>query len=233
MGEKESLDPGKCRARAVVCLLNQRKLFALTLIETALHAVRLAQTFKRKNEDLGVVLVADRRERNRLVLAALQPVDRCREDSNTLLGANVGSVLEVVVLTLLLGLQPETCEATEVLLCDGLVDSGTSPDTLAVVVRNTDPPVGLALDVTKDNILDWLGQARYLPWDVALPATPCFAQVLQHCVDLILLDTLRHHVHEISHNGSTKLQVEVRLDSLLGDSLRHALTVAALELSAQ
>ena len=57
--------------------------------------------------------------------------------------------------------------------------------------------------------------------------------MLQHCVDFALLDTFRHHVHEIGHDGSTQLEIEVRFDTLLGDSLGHTLRVTTFELSAQ
>ena len=39
---------------------------------------------------------------------------------------------------------------------------GSSPDPLSVVVSCVGPPIGFGLDVTKDHVLNWDGQARYL-----------------------------------------------------------------------
>ena len=55
--------------------------------------------------------------------------------------------------------------------------------------------------------------------------------MLENRVDFVLFDALCHHVHEIRHDGSTKLQVEVRFDSLFGDGLCHTLAVTTLELT--
>lgn len=43
--------------------------------------------------------------------------------------------------------------------------------------------------------------------------------MLQYGSGLVLLDTFRHHVDYVVHNRRAELQVEVRLDALLGDSL--------------
>ncbi len=71
-------------------------------------------------------------------LPALEPVNGRRVDSYSFLCANIRAILEVGVLTFLLCLQIEPRETTEVLLNNGLVDSRTAPDTLAVVVGNPD-----------------------------------------------------------------------------------------------
>lgn len=55
----------------------------------------------------------------------------------------------------------------------------------------------------------------HLPWDVGLPASPGLAQVLQNGAGLVLLDTFRHHVHDVVHDGSAQLEVIVRLHALL------------------
>lgn len=57
--------------------------------------------------------------------------------------------------------------------------------------------------------------------------------MLQNCLRLVLLDRLWHHVKDIVHNRGAKLQVIVRLDTLLGDSLSYALRVTSLELTSQ
>jgi hypothetical protein len=55
--------------------------------------------------------------------------------------------------------------------------------------------------------------------------------MLQNRVDLVLLDALGHHIHQIAHDSSAKLQVEVRFDTLLRDCLGNTLAVSALELT--
>ena len=66
---------------------------------------------------------------------------------------------------------------------------------------------------------------------VGLPATPCFGQMLQDSLCLVLLDRFRHHVKNIVHHGCTELKVVVRLDPLLRHSLRNALAVSSFELT--
>ena len=65
---------------------------------------------------------------------------RRRIYSNSFLGAHVGPVLEVVVLALLLGLEPEPRQSPEVLLADRLVDRRAPLNPLAVVVGDVRPP---------------------------------------------------------------------------------------------
>ena len=55
-------------------------------------------------------------------------------DRDGLLGRNVRTILEVTVLPLLLGLEVETSETTQVLSDDSLVDGGASPDSLSLIV---------------------------------------------------------------------------------------------------
>lgn len=57
--------------------------------------------------------------------------------------------------------------------------------------------------------------------------------MLQDRLGLILLDRLWHHIQNIVHDSRTKLQIIVRLDTLLRDSLRDAFAVATLELTSQ
>ena len=51
--------------------------------------------------------------------------------------------------------------------------------------------------------------------------------MLQDGPGLVLLDALRHHIQDVVHDGSTELQVEVGLHSLLSHSLGHTLGVTA------
>jgi len=71
----------------------------------------------------------------------------------------------------------------------------------------------------------------YLPRNVGFPAAPRLGQVLQNRTGLVLLDTLRHHVHDVVHHRGPELEVEVALDSLLRHGLGHPLGVAPLELA--
>lgn len=43
--------------------------------------------------------------------------------------------------------------------------------------------------------------------------------MLQDSLRLVLLDSLGHHVEDIVHDGSSELEIEVRFDTLLRDSL--------------
>lgn len=57
--------------------------------------------------------------------------------------------------------------------------------------------------------------------------------MLQDRLRLVLLDALGHHVEDVVHDGGAELEVEVRLDALLGDRLGDALGVPALELTGE
>jgi hypothetical protein len=89
----------------VVSLLDEPQLLTLTLIEAGLDAVGLLQPLQRQNEQLGVMLVGEGREGDGGEPAGLQPVDSGGVDGDGLLGGDVGTVLQIVVLPLLLGLQ--------------------------------------------------------------------------------------------------------------------------------
>mmetsp|Transcript_7034 Transcript_7034/g.20668 ORF Transcript_7034/g.20668 Transcript_7034/m.20668 type:complete len:555 (-) Transcript_7034:1166-2830(-) len=217
--------------RVVVGLLDEAQLLALVLVQAGVDAVVLLEALQRQDEQLGVVLVRERREGDRRELARLEPVHGRGVDGHGLLRGHVGPVLEVVVLALLLGLEPEAREPAQVLLAHGLVDRGAPLDALAVVVRDVGPPVGLGLDVAEDHVLDRRWQARHLPRDVGLPAAPGLGQVLQDGPRLVGLDALGHHVQDVVHDRRAQLEVKVRLDALLRDRLGDALGVAALELA--
>ena len=104
------------------------------------------------------------------------------------------------------------------------IDSGTTLDTLAVVVSDRGPPVRLGLDESENDVLDGGGHAGHLPGNVGLPASPRLGQMLQNSLGLVLLDALGHHVEDVVHDGGTKLEIEVRFDSLLGDGLGDSAT---------
>ena len=66
-------------------------------------------------------------------------MDRRCVDRDGLLGTDVRTVLKVTVLPLLLGLEVETSETTQVLLHHGFINGGTTTNTLTIVVGNTIP----------------------------------------------------------------------------------------------
>ena len=170
--EQVALDSRESLVRIVVGLLDQTQLLSLLLVQACLDGVLLLEPLQSQNEQFGVVLVVQWREGDRSELPTLQPVHRGGVDRHGLLSANVGAILQVVVLPLLLGLQPETGQASQILLAGGLVHGRTTADTLSVVVRRVGPPIGLGLDVAKDHVLDRGRQAGDLPRNVGLPASP-------------------------------------------------------------
>lgn len=76
------------------------------------------------------------REGDRCKLPALKPMHSGGVDGSGLFGRDIGSVLQIGVLALLLGLQIQTGETAEVLLDDGLVHSRAATNTLAVIMCN-------------------------------------------------------------------------------------------------
>lgn len=111
-------------------------------------------------------------------------MDGRRVDSSGLLSADVGTILEISVLTLLLRLEVQPGKATEILLDDGLVDGGTTTNAFTIVMSDAAndkpstkgrtrpecqslraPPICFALDVPENDILDSRGHTRNLPWD--------------------------------------------------------------------
>ena len=231
--EQVSLDPRKRLVRVIERLLDQAQLLALRLVKSRRHRVILLEPLEREDEELPVVLVRERRERDWGELAGLEPVHRGGVDGDSLLGGDVRSILEVVVLPLLLRLEPQPGEPTQVLAAHSLVHGGAAANALAVVVRHVGPPVSLGLDVTQNHILDRRREPGDFPRDVSLPAPPRLGEVLQDRLSLVRLDPFRHHVQDVVHHGGAKLEVEVRLDPLLRHRLRHALRVPALKLPGQ
>mmetsp|Transcript_21771 Transcript_21771/g.52021 ORF Transcript_21771/g.52021 Transcript_21771/m.52021 type:complete len:220 (-) Transcript_21771:2237-2896(-) len=217
------LDAREGLVRVVVGLLHQPKLLALLLVEPHRDRVLLLEALERKDEELCVVLVRQRREGDGAELAALEPMHSGCVDRHRLLRGHIRPVLQEVVLPLLLSLQPQASEAAEVLPADGLVNSRPAPDALTVVVRHVRPPVGLLLDVAQDHVLHRRRQPWDLPRDVCLPAAPRLAEVLEDGPRFVLLDALWHHVQDVVHDRGAELEIKVALDALLGHGLGHAL----------
>ena len=88
--------------------------------------------------------------------------DKGLTDGNSLLWGDVRSILEVVVLPLLLCLQVETCQPAQVLAAYCLVHSGSTPNTLPVVVGHIGPPVRLLLHISQNHVLNGSRQPRHL-----------------------------------------------------------------------
>lgn len=66
------------------------------------------------------------------------------------------------MLSLLLSLQVQTSQSPQVLFAHRFVHSGSTADTLPVVVGRVGPPVCFGLYVAEDHVLDGSGQAGHL-----------------------------------------------------------------------
>ena len=150
-------------------------------------------------------------------------MNSCSINSNSLLGRDVRSILQVIMLTLLLCLQIQPGQSSQILLANCLIDCGSSSNSLAIVMSSICPPIGLHLDITQDHVLNGNRQSGNFPWNICLPASPSLRQMLQNGPSFVLFDSLGHHVYNIVHNGSTQLKIKVRLHTLLGDGFCDAL----------
>ena len=144
-----------------------------------------------KNKKLGVVLVREGREGDGAELSAFKPVNCGCVNGNSLLCSHVGPVFQIMVLPLLFGLKPQTCQPAEVLLAHSFVNGGATAYTLSVVVRHRRPPVRFALDKSQNHILNWRWQPGDLPRDVGLPASPSLRKVLLYIVQFTLVGQLQ------------------------------------------
>ena len=71
-------------------------------------------------------------------------------------------------------------------------------------------------------------------WDSGnLPIPPSLGKVLQNGLGLVLFGRFWHHVQDIVHGRRTKLQVVVRLDTLLSDRLGNIFAVTTFELAGE
>jgi len=116
---------------------------------------------------------------------------------------SVNANLEVVVLAFLFGFQVESSQTSEILLTHGLIDRGSTTNTLTVVVSRVCPPVSFRLHVAQDHVLNWRWQTWHLPRDVSLPAAPRFTQVLQDRPRFVLFYAFGHHVENVMHHLNT------------------------------
>ena len=91
--------------RVVVGLLDKSQLFTLGLIETPFDTIRFLQLFQGQDQRHS-------RERNRRELATLEPMHSRSVDRYCFVCADVRSVRKLCVLTLLLSLQVDSCQAT-------------------------------------------------------------------------------------------------------------------------
>lgn len=95
--------------------------------------------------------------------SSVQPVFHWKVCSQYfLLGLFSVCYLQVVVLPLLLSFQVQTSQPPQVLLAHRLVHSGSTADSLTVVVGSVGPPVSFSLHVAQDHVLNGSGQAWHL-----------------------------------------------------------------------
>ena len=130
-----------------VRLLDQAELLPLALVQARLVDVPFLETLEGEDQQLRVVLVRERRKRDRRELARLEPVHRGGVDRHPLLRGDVRAVLQVVVLALLLRLEPQPREPPQVLLAHRLVHRRAAANPLSVVVRHVRPPIRLTFHV--------------------------------------------------------------------------------------
>lgn len=57
--------------------------------------------------------------------------------------------------------------------------------------------------------------------------------MLNDSLRLILPDRLGHHIDNVVHDSGSQLKVILRLDTLLGHGLRHALAITSFELTSK
>lgn len=86
LGEEKSLDTRERLVRVVVGLFDEGEFFTLRLVESSLDTVRLLELLESEDEEFRVVLVRERRERNRGEFAGFEPVNGCRVDCDGLFG---------------------------------------------------------------------------------------------------------------------------------------------------
>lgn len=139
--------------------------------------------------------------------------------------------LQIVMLTFLLSFQVKSCQSSQVLLANSLINRGTPADTLPVVMSRIGPPIRLHLHVPQNHVFNRNRQSRYFPGNVCLPAPPRLGEVLQDRPSLVLLDALRHHVDNVVHDRGSQFEIEVGFDSLLGHSFGNTFGVAAFKLA--
>ena len=85
LGEHVALDASQSLVWVVIGLLHQAQLLTLLLVQPDSHSVLLLQALQGQDEQLGVVLVAQRGEGDESELARLQPVHSgriCRARGN-------------------------------------------------------------------------------------------------------------------------------------------------------
>src|SRR5579859_2228668 len=100
--------------RSIIRLFNQSQFLTLTLIQTTLDAIRLLQLFQRQRQQLGIMFIIERRERNRLESSCFKPMNRHRIYSDTFFGRNVWPIFEIIMLTFLFRFEPNTSESSEI-----------------------------------------------------------------------------------------------------------------------
>mmetsp|Transcript_31758 Transcript_31758/g.36107 ORF Transcript_31758/g.36107 Transcript_31758/m.36107 type:complete len:278 (-) Transcript_31758:415-1248(-) len=154
-------------------------------------------------------------------------------NSYSLFFRDIRTILEIVVLSFLLGLESQTCQTTQILLADSLVNSGSSSNSFSIVIRGIGPMIGLQLDVSQNHILNGNGHAGNLPRDVSLPTSPSFRKMLQDGLSFIGFDTFGHHILDINHNRSSQFKIKLRFHTLLCDGLGDSLAMSTFELTCQ
>jgi hypothetical protein len=179
------------------------------------------------------VFVVDRWEWYRHELSGFKPPKQRRKYRHSLLRRDIRSILQMIMLPLLLRLQIQPRQPAQILLTDRLIHRRPPPNPLPIIIRRIRPPIRLLLHIPQNHILYGAWHPRHLPRNIGLPAPPGLGQVLHNCFGFVGFYALRHHVHDVFHDGCAEFEVEVGLCALFCDGFYEAFGVAALELAGE
>jgi len=165
-----------------------------------------------------------------LELPGLEPVHCCCVNCNCFLWSYVGSIFEIVVLALLLSLQVQPSQSSEILFSHCFVNCRTPSYPFTIVISSVRPPISLCLDVSDDHVLNWGGKSRNFPRNICFPTPPRFRKMLQDCFGLVCLDTFRHHIVDVYDYTRTKFKIVLALNPLFSHCFGYPFAVTPFEL---
>lgn len=137
------------------------------------------------------------------------------------------------MLPFLFRFQIQSRHSAQILFAHRLINGGSTTNSLTIIMRRICPPVRFRLHVTQNHILDRRRQSRNFPWNVRLPASPSFRQMLKNGSRFVLFDAFRHHVQNVVHDRGTKLQIVVRFYALFGHRFCDPFRMTTFELTRQ
>jgi len=78
------------------------------------------------------------------------------------------------MLTLLLGLEVQPSQSSEILFSHCFVNRRTPSYPLTVIVSGVSPPISFGLDVADDHVFNRGGKSRNFPRNIRFPTAPRF-----------------------------------------------------------